>query len=366
MRTILLLLYENFKTEVIFSAQMFNLRHVARLMTHDITIAIGSFMKIEKPFFVVAILFSIIATKASALGYVPVTIAETQVSPKVVVEKGYLKNLVVKRQSNLQAVVDVRGLKGDNKAATFSECVTPPTVEEIGGSFEMNRYVMTRNAAGKLGIVGGMGNIDGSAEQLLAVFDFSRSKECLAADGKTRLVYGQAIRTVMSFASADTKVAVSFPVVAASATIAGKSSTINVKNIGFNDSGMALKAVAMSSLSLDVGSYTEFTRLHKELIDLAAADTTPKKVELLGIIPAVDEDELKNTLVSAYAIQSVKNSTSCTVAQNKFRNPEDKDALRVVDATYVYISGACSAAAPTSVASAKAKDYLRGMSVRNW
>ncbi|NHZ36701.1 hypothetical protein [Massilia rubra] len=273
-------------------------------------------------------------------------------------------NIISKAFGSRQSVVEVRVPNPDNKPITFPKCAAPPTIAEIGGNFDTYRYTMSRSAAAKLNIVGGMGSSESSGEEMIAVFEFSRSKECLATDGKTRMVYGQAIRTVMSFASAEGKISVSFPVVAASATMAGKTSTVSVKNIGFDDPAMRLKAVAMSSINLDVGTYAEFSKLHRELIDLAAAAAIPVTVELLGIISVLEEDEYKSTLLSAYAIQAIKDGKSCADAKTKLKSPDDTVALKVIDSTYVAIAGVCSGTSPTSASITKAQEYLRGMTVK--
>lgn len=300
-----------------------------------------------------------------AANYVPIDISATS-SQNPAAQKASLSNLVTKRLNFLQSMVDVRGLSQTSSAATFSECTTPPTITDIGGDFELNRYVMTRSAAGKLGIVAGIGstNTEGSGEQLLAVFDFSRSKECLATDGKTRVVYGQAVRTVMTFTSAENKTDITFPLIAASATVAGKSSSVSVKNIGFNDPAMASKAAAMSAISLSVESYSEFSKLHKELIDIATAAATQKQVQRLGIVPNVDDDELKETLPTAFALQAIKDGKSCDWAKQKLNMANDTNSVKALSSTYIYLTGTCSGVSPNSDARSKAGQYLKGMSVR--
>lgn len=302
---------------------------------------------------------------AHAEMYIPIDVNGT-VSQQSSAQKATSHNVVTKRFNALQNLIDVRDLSENNKPVTFAECATPPTSADIGGDFELNTYVMTRKAAGKLGIAGGVGSSssEGNGEQLLAVFDFSRFKECLATDNKTRVVYGQAVRTVMTFTSADNKTDVTFPLIAASATVAGKSSSVSVKNIGFNDSEMASKAAAMSAIPLSVESYNEFTKLHKELIALATAATTQKQVQRLGIVSNTDDDELKQTLPTAFALQAIKNGKSCDWAKQKLNMSADADAIEAVRSTYINLMNECSGANPSTDAKSKSTEYLRGMTVK--
>lgn len=320
-----------------------------------------------------ALVLASAASSATAADYVPIgqpatppiANASTGRAPAAAASSpGILGNIISKAFGAKQTLVEVRGPASAIAASGFPTCATPPTSADIGGSFDVYRHTMSRSAAAKLNIVGGMGSVDSSGEEMIAVFEFSRSKDCLATDGRTRMVYGQAIRTALSFSSVDGKMTVSFPVVAASATMAGKASTVRVKNIGFNDPVMAQKAVAMSAIQLDVGTYAEFNKLHTELVNLATAAGIVTTVELLGMITEVESDEYKSTLLSAFAIQAIKDGKSCEDAKSKVKLPGDTAALRVIDSTYVAIAGKCSTAAPDSTSTSKAQGYLLGMTVK--
>lgn len=311
-------------------------------------------------------LLTLIAFSASAgaTTYVPVgsehSLPESDAPKKLIGPS----NLVVRGLGLVVKSVDVKGVMADGRPPLYAECAKPPTVAEIGGDFETNRYVMTRTAASSLGILGGIGsaNLDVSGSQLVAVFDFSRSKVCLAPDGKTGVIYGQSIRTVTSFESTDSKANVTFPLVAATATVSGKVSSISVKNIGFNEPTMGAKAAALSLMSLSVESFEEFTKQYAVLTALAAADSSKKRVEKLGIVPAVDEDDLLDTLPVAFAIQQIKDGRSCEEAKLKYKDG-DETGLNALSSTYVAISSNCSSTKPSGEAIGKAKDYLRGMKV---
>lgn len=306
----------------------------------------------------------VFSASAGAVTYVPVGNENSLVKSDAPEKLIGPSNLVVRGLGLVVKSVDVKGVKADGRPPQYAECDKPPTAAEIGGSFEANRYVMTRTAASSLGIVGGVGNanLDGAGSQLVAVFDFSRSKVCLAPDGKTGVIYGQSIRTVTSFESTDTKANVTFPLVAATATVSGKTSSISVKNIGFDEPTMGAKAAALSLMSLSVESFEDFRKLYSELTAIATAETSKKQVERLGIVPAVDEDDLIDTLPVAFAIQQIKDAKSCEEAKLKYKDG-DEAALKVLASTYVAIAGSCSSAKPNSQAIGKAKDYLRGMKV---
>lgn len=324
-------------------------------------------MKLNFALGIFGVLFSSLSSNAIAASYTPVGNTDAPGLPQKQ-EKISTSNLVgLKKGMFSSLMVETKGLKQDDKPAGLPVCANPPTVEDIGGDFEMNRYVMTKSTGAKLNIIGGAigGGGEINADQLIAVFDFSRSKECIATDGKSRVVYGQSIRTVMTFASADAKADVTFPLVAASATIAGKTSTIGVKNIGFNDSNMAAKAATLSQIQFSVEKYDEFMKLHAELVALATNGNTQKKVERLGVISELDEDEIRSTLPTAFGIQQIKDGKSCVEAKAKYKPNTDTEALKAIEATYKYIAGTCESSLPSGVSIAKAKEYLRGMTVKN-
>lgn len=309
----------------------------------------------------------VLSSAAGAETYVPVGVDGPAANPGTPKQLVSASNLAVKGLGLLVQSIDTKGLKSTNQTAQFAVCATPPSVVDIGGNFELRRSVMTRNAAANLNILAGIGKVDteGSGSQLIAIFDFSRFKDCLATDGKTTVVYGQAVRTIMSFESTDAKSNVTFPLVAAAATVSGKSSSISVSNLGFDEPTMALKANELSSISLSVENFAEFTKIHKQLIDLAAAENSKKKVERLGIVPAVDEDDLIDTLPKAFAIQQIKDNRSCENAKLRYKNAADADGLKILTSTYISVVGSCSTAKPGAQVAAKAKDYLRGMKVSN-
>jgi hypothetical protein len=49
--------------------------------------------------------------------------------------------------------------------------------------------------------------------------------------------------------------------VAATATVSGKTSSISVKNLGFDEPTMGAKAAALSLMSLSVESFEDFRKL---------------------------------------------------------------------------------------------------------
>lgn len=314
------------------------------------------------------IVLTALSASAGAVTYVPVGIekATTSLTQPQFAKQVAPSNLVVRGWNQLSQSVEVKGLRTDGATPQYAECATPPTDEDIGGSFEVNRYVMTRSGAASLGIVPGVGkaDIETTGSQLVAIFDFSRTKSCLAPDGKTGVIYGQTIRTVTSFESSDVKANVTFPLVAATATVAGKTSSVNVKNIGFNEPTMAAKAAELSLMELSVENFDKFRKLYSDLTALATSANTQRRVEKLGIVPAANEDELVETLPAAFAIQQIKDGRSCEEAKLRFRDASVA-AVKALTSTYISITTSCSAAKPNAKSIASAKDYLQGMKVSN-
>lgn len=247
------------------------------------------------------------------------------------------------------------------KPAAFSECVPAPNLNDISGILEASRTTLSGSQAYKLGIVAG--NVDVAANQMVVVQDYSRVKECLANDGQTRLMYGQAIRTVISISNFDAKANLTLPAIAATATIGGKSNSVQIKILGFSNPRMQALVGGISGKELNVESYGEFAKIHGELIALSADAGTTQSLERIGIVAGEDSDWIKGDVVTAFALQQIKDGRSCNDARARYKNSNNPSAEEI-NRTYGLIVGACSSAPPNNQQKNKASDYLEGLQVK--
>jgi len=276
--------------------------------------------------------------------------------------KASAKNIDIKRLGLDLFKVETKALAaGPNKAAAFPECNPAPTTADVGGSLNYRRSLISSSAAVKLGIP--VATVSTSGNQMVLVQDYSRTKECLATDGETRLLYGQTIRTIITIANIDSQASLTLPAIAASATISGKSNSIQVQVLGFTNPQIPDLIAAISGKELNVETYGEFAKIQSELIKLTTQPATIPTMARLGIVTTEEPDNLKSNVVTAFTLQQIKDGRSCNDAKSRFKEPASP-AAAAIDQTYVFVAGACTSITPTSAQKDKAADYLQGLKIR--
>lgn len=273
------------------------------------------------------------------------------------------KNLVTKRLGLDLFRTDIKSLTAlpTDKAAAFPECSPVPTINDVSGSLDYRRTLLSSSAAIKLGI--SVGNVSTTGNQMVLVQDYSRTKECLATDNQTRLVYGQTIRTIITIANFDAQANLTLPAIAASATIGGKSNSLQIQIFGFSNPQIPIIVSGISGKELNVETYGEFAKIHSELIRLTADAATTPSMTRLGIVTAEEPDDLKSNVVAAFALQQIKDGKSCNDAKANYKQPS-KPSASAIDQTYGFIMNACSSVTPNAQQKAKALDYLQGLKIK--
>ena len=273
------------------------------------------------------------------------------------------ENLITKRLGSDLFSTDIKSLAAisADKAAAFPECYPVPTINDTSGSLDYRRTLLSRSAAVKLGIP--VANVSTTGNQMVLVQEYSRAKECLASDNKTRLLYGQTIRTIITIANFDAQTNLTLPAIAASATIAGKSNSLQIQILGFSNPQIPVLIAGISGKELNVETYGEFAKIQSSLIGLTADAATTSSMIRLGIVTAEESDNLKNNVVAAFALQQIKDGRSCSDAKARYRQPSDPSA-NTIDQTYEFIMSSCSSVAPNLQEKTKASDYLQGLQIK--
>jgi len=240
-----------------------------------------------------------------------------------------------------------------------SECDVPPAT--IPGNYQYIDSLYSTSAALKAGIP--FLNVSGSLDQMVLVRDYMQAKDCLATDNKTRVFYGQAIRTVLTIADYDAKVGTQLSMLAADATFNHKNHQINIviyglKNPKFND-----VIAQISSTEFSVETYGQYLQLQSNLIKLISDTGTTTSIERIGTVPNVDDSVLSSSAATAFALQQLANGTSCQKAQAAFHTPNDPSAKAIAD-TYNLITRTCDNNPPSDNFIKKARDLLLGLKVK--
>ncbi len=228
--------------------------------------------------------------------------------------------------------------------------------------FDTHMAIITASQAASLNITFGAIALSGNADQLLAVSDSGRSAPCTATDGKTTVYYGQSIRTVIAMNDYTVKAGASIAIVAATATVSGKTNSVDLYEIGFGDPGLDAKLVAAKATvggsGITIENYSSF------LTAFNAADTYAVSLTNPGIdIVAYDglTNNFGDALADAWAIQSIAQGTACESAVKGFKQTLQsfQDDIRNV---YTQLTGGCSGV--DAVGKAKAQQILNGLKIK--
>lgn len=276
------------------------------------------------------------------------------------------KNFVAKRLGLDAIGADLKSITipPAQRSANFPECSPAPTTADLGGSYRISSTQLTRAAALKLNIP--VGNIATSANDMVFVQDYARTKECLASDGQTTVLYGQTIRTIITIKNTDVQAGLTLPVIAANATISGKNNSIEIQILGFENPQIPVLTSKIFGHTLTVETYEEFSKIQSDLVKLTADPASTPTVARIGVIPEQEPDDpiiLKNHVVTTFALQQIKDGISCNAAKSRFKLPSDPSA-KAIEQTYNMVMTACSSTAPSPLQKAQALDYLQGLQVK--
>lgn len=252
-----------------------------------------------------------------------------------------------------------RGAASGVLRAAANGCSTPPTLAEIQDQhFEGSESTYSAAYAAQLGIkfIGVDGNF--ALDDLVLVSDLVRGKECLATDGHTRLLYGQAMRAIVRTSKLDVKTSVTLAIIAASATISRKENFVKMQSMGLPSKVQALMLDAenLASSGLTVENYGKFqdkiTEAKKEALQPAGS------VVLIGLIEDVKDNDLIASVTRAFALAYLSEGHPCSDA---IRDYHRTDQQKIIQTTYDAVAKGC--ARPSDAARQKARELLDGVEV---
>ncbi|KRB86531.1 hypothetical protein ASE00_07480 [Sphingomonas sp. Root710] len=217
---------------------------------------------------------------------------------------------------------------------------------------------MSLSLAGKLGLPIGSLGANGSGRVL--VQDWSRSKTCLSTDGRTQLVYGQAIRVVAAADNFDINASLSLGAIAANSTLKGSSSNVQAVVIGLTDIAL-LREVNKLLGPLNVETYDTVKTLVKSAADLALTTSANGTPDFLGLASATID--MSGTVLTAFAVQQISDGKTCVVSKAAFPNL-GVAAQAAIESAYLSLVGSCDNVSPKPVARATALEALNGIKVK--
>ena len=234
------------------------------------------------------------------------------------------------------------------------KCTNPPKLTDL--KTKTVSKSMSSAMAVSLGFP--VGKVGGSADQTVLIQDWSRQAPCLSTDGKTTLIYGQAIRVFTSITSVNANTQLTFPVIAAEATLNNKATSVESELIAVNDVTSQVLATKLLG-QLTVENFAE----KNEIVQKLAADLVASKNESVALIGVQRETpELRLQVASAFGVQQVAKGRSCLDAKSRI-NSVDVAVSAAIEGAYLALDNTCGTTKPSTVSQALAKQALLGRTV---
>ncbi len=248
--------------------------------------------------------------------------------------------------------------------SSSSDCAKPSQDDVLTGKFEFYNYSCSKTVAAKAGIP--IASMNASYNHKMFVQDFKRYKTCTTADGVTHQ-YGQVVRAVIEVTNYDASFGGSFSALAISGSTKGMESSIYIYSNGIDNTDLIPVLNSVSGKPFNVDTYKDYggvlTRINQILVD----KKTKFSVEEIGVEITKEEDErityAKSPVITA-ALYAIKNKMSYNDLINKDFS-KDKSAQEIIKDVYNYIGIPPNNTVPTERNILDAKDYLRGVKIRN-
>ena len=232
------------------------------------------------------------------------------------------------------------------------KCTTPPTLADL------KTKTVSKSMSSALALTLGfpVGKVGGSADQTVLIQDWSRQAPCLSTDGKTTLIYGQAIRVFTSISSVDAKTQLTFPAIAAEATLNNKATSVESELIGIDDVSAQVLATKLLG-ELTVENFGEKNAIVQKIAaDLITSES--KTVALIGV--QREAPELRLQVASAFGVQQLAKGRSCLDAKSRARTA-DVAVGTAIEGAYFALDNKCGLEKPGPVPKALAKEALVGL-----
>lgn len=258
--------------------------------------------------------------------------------------------------SRLQLMQSTQGATVPTGSAQDSlTCANPPSLSDTTTKIVTNS--MTASEAISAGFP--LGGINANQNTRVLIQDWTRSKPCIANDGKTMLEYGQAVRVIATISEIDASAQLTLATIAAQATLNNKASNIQAVLAGISDNSAQTAAASLLG-PLDVENFADKSNIVQTIVTKTLS-SSPGSAVFLGVVQA--PTTLQKQVAAAFATQAVLDGKSCVAAKGQLHTG-DASVVAAVEGVYTSLLGLCDTSAPTAVAQAAAKDALMGLQVK--
>lgn len=235
-------------------------------------------------------------------------------------------------------------------------CANPPALEDLTTKIVSN--TMSSSAAVNLGF--SIGSVGGSTDRLVLIEDWSRQAPCLAEDGKTTLVYGKAVRVITSLQSLEARTQLTFPIIAAEATLNNRATSVFAELVAINDTPSQLLAASLLG-PLTVENFGAKNQVVQDIVKRVTVNND-SAVALIGV--KREDLELRTQVASAFAVQQIEKGRSCLAAKGRIESA-DTTVTAAIEGVYLSIVRSCGVEKPTPAMRAQAESDLLGLEIRD-
>jgi len=259
-------------------------------------------------------------------------------------------------------VAEIDNTSANLSPSSFPICNPIPTRDQVAAGVRFNHGSMSLESAIKANLP--ILQITGGINQRVFVRDITRTATCIATDGVSEVIYGQAVRMLITVTNSEASVDLSLPVIAANATIKNQSNRVNIELVGFSNPESTVLLSSLVNTELNVESYSKFLDAAGKIMALLDAPMgTTTTIARIGIVPKVKPSALKDGVVAGYALTQISSGKTCIESKSLFKST-DPSLLAVIDSTYTAIMGSCSLTKPDARNKLDADDQLNQLKVK--
>jgi hypothetical protein len=254
---------------------------------------------------------------------------------------------------------------GKRSVATRFECASPPTdTPKVSNT----SYTLETDQAVELGVnYVGTGNLNIDKKMKVFVREYAKYGTCESTNGKATLKFGAVWRATVLIDQVDASGAVTFAMVAASATLKNLSVQVSITHEGFAAQDRkaiddaSSKAMNATAQGLNVSSFVKFSEQVEIAVKAAMGAKVTAPLYLLGYQPH-ESDQLLESVVRTFALSYISRGAGCMdpIADFPIKN---SNVEKVIKETYSAISSTpCDAS--DKATQLTAQRLLAGIKVR--
>lgn len=241
-------------------------------------------------------------------------------------------------------------------------CTNPPTADDLlNAGFDFYYSFATAQDVANLKLP--IASFGAGANTVYLVEDLAYELPCVATDGRTILNYGMGFRSVLSIQSWDAKLAVTYGIVAADATLNHHAVQMSAKLIGLRNAVFPATVTSPGLKDFNVDNLVDYRKAQGDVLGKIEATETTRTPQIMGAVAIVDPTDLIKATASSFALTNIAAGNSCKQAQAAHFDDRAIYPHQAIGDTYASMLGitTCDDTPPNEGQKQKASEYLAGL-----